>query len=149
MEMEMEMDNGDGDGEESRARAKPVAKNATRGSPPLPSLALNQDFLSELQKKPPYQAIDVRHVCAKMKAWCETSGKQPSRERLINWLNREEPPKARSILPARIPKDPGRSVPQPSTKPIPVDEIIRLADELEALGLKDQARAVRQGVKPQ
>jgi len=74
-------------GREGRARrTRPVA------SPLKAAPASLESFLKELQAKPAYQTIDVRHVYAKMAIWCEVKGKQPTTNRLISWLNREDRP---------------------------------------------------------
>lgn len=138
--------------EEARAREKPPAKDATRASSCNSSLQpIGEDFLSELQAKPAYQLIEVRHVYAKMKAWCEVKGHEPTRERLLKWLNREEPPKAGSIRPVtKKPFDPGRSAPQPErAKPVDVETALRYADDLEQMGRSDVAQQIRDGLKPQ
>jgi hypothetical protein len=36
--------------------------------------------------------LDVRAVYHKMVAWCQVKGKQPTRSRLVGWLNREDKP---------------------------------------------------------
>jgi len=50
-------------------------------------------YLDELQGDPAYGDLEVRRVAAKMLRWCKDHGKEPTRDRLINWLNREEPRK--------------------------------------------------------
>jgi hypothetical protein len=133
---------------ETRARAKPPAKVATRVSPAL-SLPIDEEFLVELQTR--YESIDVRKVARKMAAHCEQSGKRPTRQRLVSWCSNEQPwPGAGNVRPASKPPahDPGRNVPQ-RTKPVDVSEMIALADELERMGLHEQAEAVRKGLKPQ
>lgn len=62
--------------------------HAKRAAPHLP----DEEFLDSLQAKPAYAALDVRLVYSKMSVWCEAKGKQPTRMRLINWLNREDQP---------------------------------------------------------
>jgi uncharacterized protein YdaU (DUF1376 family) len=52
----------------------------------------DKEWLKELQAKPAYQALNVAMIYAKMEAWCEVKGKQPTRARFINWLNREDLP---------------------------------------------------------
>lgn len=69
--------------EASRAKAPRSAR-----APILP----DEQFLLELQAKPVYQALNVKLLYAKMVTWCEVSGKQPTRRRLVNWLNREDQP---------------------------------------------------------
>jgi hypothetical protein len=74
-----------------------VAQDRATASPDKPATASRRNvcsdkLLTELQAKPAYQALDVRHVYAKMAVWCEAKGKQPTRMRLLNWLNREDRP---------------------------------------------------------
>ena len=45
-----------------------------------------------LKSNPAYEGIDVLKEHARMTAWCSVSGKQPSRRRFLNWLNRAERP---------------------------------------------------------
>lgn len=52
----------------------------------------DEDFLAELQAKPAYQGLDVKRAYSKMVVWCDQKRKQPTRIRLINWLNREDVP---------------------------------------------------------
>lgn len=51
---------------------------------------LTDEWLVEI--KPTYPDIDVQTECQKMILWCSVKGKQPSRSRLISWLNRIEKP---------------------------------------------------------
>lgn len=53
---------------------------------------LDDDWLRSLSADPAYAGMDVPREHAKMVRWCDTNGKQPSRRRLINWLNRAERP---------------------------------------------------------
>jgi len=50
------------------------------------------EWLAELAKNPAYTSLDVQSELGKMQAWCEANGKQGSRRRFINWLNRAEKP---------------------------------------------------------
>jgi hypothetical protein len=52
----------------------------------------DEDWLSDLSQNPAYAQIDVRMELGKMQAWCAANGKQPSRKRFVNWLNRAERP---------------------------------------------------------
>lgn len=52
----------------------------------------DEEYLEGLQASAAYRRLDVRHVYAKMVVWCENRGKQATRARLINWLNREDQP---------------------------------------------------------
>lgn len=69
---------------EETSRAKPRSVRRTT--------ACDEEFLTELQQNPAYQALDVQRCYAKMCVWCENKGKQPTRGRFINWLNREDQP---------------------------------------------------------
>jgi hypothetical protein len=135
-----------GDGEEERAREVPKAKRPARSST-ASAPGFTEDFFSELQADPAYQHIEVRHVYAKMVAWCKRTRKQATVERLLNWLNREEAPA--KPAPKRKPPigtsgTPMKKVPE---KPVDVAAMQRLADELEKMELKEQAAAVRAGIE--
>jgi hypothetical protein len=65
---------------------------ASRGVPRSARPPVDDDWLAELQEKPAYQNLEVRVVFSKMQVWCAAKGKQPTRLRLINWLNREDQP---------------------------------------------------------
>lgn len=71
------------------------AEEASREKKPraLPKLA-DDEYLDELQKRKPYLLVNVRNVFEKMEVWCETKGVQPTRKRLLNWLNTEQRPMA-------------------------------------------------------
>ncbi|HWQ32279.1 MAG TPA: hypothetical protein VNQ79_05295 [Blastocatellia bacterium] len=66
----------------------------SRGSPRSTSVsrACDEEFLEELQAQPAYQRLNVRLIYSKMASWCRVNGKEPTRRRLINWLNREDQP---------------------------------------------------------
>ena len=49
-------------------------------------------WISELSRNPAYEGIDVRRELEKMKVWCSTNKKVPSKRRFVNWLNRAEKP---------------------------------------------------------
>lgn len=66
---------------------------ASRGKPhSARSVSCDSEYLEELQAKPAYAELNVAMVHGKMVAWCELKGKQPTRARLLNWLNREDRP---------------------------------------------------------
>ena len=67
---------------ESKVKRRRVAVTATS----------DEDWLAELSQNPAYAALDVRLELGKMQAWCSANGKQPSRKRFVNWLNRTERP---------------------------------------------------------
>lgn len=52
----------------------------------------DEEWLEEIKKKYGKLGIGVETVKVKMEAWCLTNGKEPTRRRLINWLNREDRP---------------------------------------------------------
>lgn len=56
----------------------------------------DDEYLDSLQANPAYEGLDVKFIFHKMVAWCDVKGKQPTRSRLVNWLNREERPMQRS-----------------------------------------------------
>ena len=72
--------------------ATTVAASPTKSATASQRNVCSETLLTELQAKPAYSALDVRHVYAKMAVWCEAKGKQPTRMRLLNWLNREDRP---------------------------------------------------------
>ena len=52
----------------------------------------DEEWLKSLESTPAYEGLDVRREHAKMVAWCSVNGKQPSRRRFVNWINRAERP---------------------------------------------------------
>jgi uncharacterized protein YdaU (DUF1376 family) len=56
-------------------------------------------WLASLAADPTYKGIDVAQEHGKMARWCETNGKQPTRKRFVNWLNRCDRPMAGSASP--------------------------------------------------
>lgn len=81
---------------QSKGRGKRVAEV---------SATSDEDWLADLAKNPAYAAIDVRVELGKMQAWCAANGKQPSRKRFVNWLNRAERPiAAKGTLPSKTGK---------------------------------------------
>lgn len=76
-------------GEESTEQEK----GASRGKPRLSQPSdCDGAYLVDLQKREAYSALNVRVVYSKMVVWCEQNHKQPTRKRLLNWLNREDRP---------------------------------------------------------
>ena len=49
-----------------------------------------EDFFKVLEENPLYSGIDIRKLNEKLKVWCAGKGFKPTRQRLINWLNRED-----------------------------------------------------------
>lgn len=64
----------------------------------------DEDWLAELQRNPAYASLNVLVEANKMRAWCSANGKQPTRKRFINWLNRADRPIAAAIRPAEARK---------------------------------------------
>ena len=52
----------------------------------------DEDWLDSLKTNPAYAGLDVAREHGRMVAWCSTNGKQPTRRRFINWLNRCDRP---------------------------------------------------------
>lgn len=79
--------------EKSRDRAETESETETETrAKPRRRTTCDEDFLAELQANPAYAAFDVVKLYHKMAAWCQNKGVQPTRSRLINWLNREDKP---------------------------------------------------------
>jgi hypothetical protein len=78
----------------SSSSATAIEEKACAGKPRSPSKVklCDDDHLKDLQSREVYSRLDVRRVYGKMASWCEAHGKQPTRGRLINWLNREDQP---------------------------------------------------------
>lgn len=57
---------------------------------------IGEDWLQELASDPAYAGIDVPRELAKMERWCVEHRKQPTRRRLLNWLNRCDLPITRT-----------------------------------------------------
>lgn len=52
--------------------------------------SIDSEFLAECKSNDAYKGIDVDRELAKMRAWCTVNGKQESKRRFVNWLNRCE-----------------------------------------------------------
>jgi hypothetical protein len=50
----------------------------------------DDEWLKTLEENPVYRGIEVRVAYNKMLVWCQNTGKQPTRRRFVNWLNRED-----------------------------------------------------------
>lgn len=66
----------------------PPAPTRKRQSKPVDDDA----WVESLQTSDAYKHVDVRSLLSKMVIWCNNKGKVPTRQRLLNWLNREERP---------------------------------------------------------
>lgn len=91
----------------------PAASRAGRARPRRP-VQCDEEFLEELQQNPAYAAFDVKALFHKMAAWCKNKGKQPTRGRFINWLNREDKPMMAQFSP---PKDAAAHVGKSTLEP--------------------------------
>jgi hypothetical protein len=115
--------------------AKP--RRATTGKP----AELTEEFIDSLQADPAYERLDVRRVVRQWLIYCDVNHRVPTKRFLINWLNRQDQPIARSRAP-----DVGRTAPAASTeqtKPVNVAELEELAADFEAGGLTTQAANLR------
>lgn len=54
--------------------------------------ASDEQWLASLASDSAYTGLDVPREHAKMLRWCSANGKQPTRRRFINWLNRSDKP---------------------------------------------------------
>jgi Fe2+ or Zn2+ uptake regulation protein len=50
------------------------------------------EFMTYVKSEPAYSHIDVEREAGKMRKWCATRNKQPTRRRFINWLNNVDLP---------------------------------------------------------
>lgn len=50
------------------------------------------EWIKTLKSNPAYAGIDVDREFSKMTAWCSVNGKEATRRRFVNWLNRAEKP---------------------------------------------------------
>lgn len=74
-------DVGQGDASQSASEAAPASQ-----------MQSTKECLEELKSDPAYAGIDVEREHAKMIRWCAENHKQPTRRRLVNWLNRADRP---------------------------------------------------------
>lgn len=86
-------------GKERKVKEKEVGKNVA-----AVAATSDEDWLAELAKNPAYVGLNINVEANKMRAWCSANGKQPTRRRFVNWLNRAERPIAASIRPAETRK---------------------------------------------
>lgn len=74
----------------SMTEAKEPKKRQRNGTAVNLMRLSEEEFFQALEKNPLYQGIDIRNLSAKMDVWCAANGKEPTRKRLINWLNRQD-----------------------------------------------------------
>lgn len=89
---EMSRDDQSSSDQNSSDQSGVVGSRTEARSPSTRSRVPDEQYLIELQNDPAYQKLNVNLVHAKMVRWCKEKGKQPTRARLINWLNREDQP---------------------------------------------------------
>lgn len=75
---------------EEKSNTKTLGKNL-QAAEAAPTLS-DEDWLKGLAENAAYSTLDVPREHAKMCVWCSTHGKQPTRRRFVNWLNRCEKP---------------------------------------------------------
>lgn len=76
---------------EARGRSGEGRKSAEGEAKPKPTDP-DRQWREGLRANPAYTGLDIEAVYGKLVAWCEIKHKQPTRLRLLNWLNREERP---------------------------------------------------------
>jgi hypothetical protein len=59
--------------------------------PPSPELT-DEEWYESLKLNPAYQGIDIDAVRLKMDGWCNDHDTQPTRTKLLKWLEKEEKP---------------------------------------------------------
>lgn len=133
------------DTEQSREPSRAPRRSASR----RPQVC-DDEYLAELQANPAYAMLDVRRLYHKMVEWCRLKGKQPTRGRLVNWLNREDVPFQASKNGAK-PKQVGAPLPakeQPADDYMAesVEELIA-ANDFESIGQIYDAIVRRGGAK--
>jgi len=75
-----------------RHNGMPYSPPNARREPRQQAKETDEAWLKGLESNPAYAGLDVAREHAKMVAWCSVNGKQPSRRRFVNWLNRAEKP---------------------------------------------------------
>ena len=66
-------------------------QNSKRGTPASRAVLSDADFLETLRKNPAYARLDIADQMGRLDAWLTTPrgrGKQKTRGRVVNWLNR-------------------------------------------------------------
>jgi len=97
----------DGEAGSVASPASPTRPPRTAKKPEPPD---DDAWLATLEADPTYSGISIRTELGKLRRWCETKNRKPSRQRFINWLNRIERP-----MQGNDPAQPEQlSVPQPT-----------------------------------
>jgi hypothetical protein len=76
----------------SNNKEEVAMQSPPNASTPQEYLNESESLIAELKANPAYAQINVEIEAAKMFQWCKANGKQPTRRRLVNWLNRAEKP---------------------------------------------------------
>lgn len=84
--------NGNEQGNESSTIQEPVTSNQYPKAKKAKPAATDEEWLISLEADETYKGIPIRQELGKMQRWCQTNGKQASRPRFVNWLNRVEKP---------------------------------------------------------
>jgi hypothetical protein len=82
-------------GKEGEGRADgtaPLALSAEAAPELRKPAETDAQWLARLKADPAYAGLDIDREFARMKSWCDTNRKQPSRRRFVNWLLRCERP---------------------------------------------------------
>ena len=86
-----------GEEKEQAADAAPTSAEFSLGDEAKPTKSdepTDSDWLVGLCSDPAYSGLDVEREHAKCIRWCKEHGKQPTRRRFVNWLNRCDKPMA-------------------------------------------------------
>ena len=75
-------------GAEATDEPSPTSKGEEKKSPEL----TDEAYIAELSSDRAYTGLNIAQEAAKMACWCKANGKQPTRRRFINWLNRADRP---------------------------------------------------------
>ncbi len=85
-------------GESLEAGAVPV-----KPSRPRAQKMTDEEWTAQIKANPAYEGIDIDRLIGKCQAWCNTHGRQLTRARILNWLNREEKPFKGKVVPINRP----------------------------------------------
>lgn len=72
------------------------ARNAALVIRTVSGSVTDENWLKSLKENACYTGIDIDRELGKLASWCSVNGKQASRKRFINWLNRAEKPLVQS-----------------------------------------------------
>ena len=75
-------------------------QNATEAAGAAPTSDF--EWVKRLKGNAAYEGVDVEREYGKLIAWCEANGKQPTKRRFVNWLNRADRPLQGEVKPPRV-----------------------------------------------